>query len=115
MWNVILAILVTIFALFGFTEFLRCLVFRFYKPKKEQSVMVIFADENCVDDIEYTLRSTVTRAKWLGKAMPQSIVVVDRGLDKVSRRICKNICKDYDYIALITEDELYGFLSKKNT
>lgn len=115
MWEIISGIIVVMFALIGIVESTRTIIFRLYKPKTETSALIIVTEEENCEDIEYTLRSWIARAKWMGKAMPDTIIFLDQGLSKDSRDICANICKEYEFLEIMNTDELYNKLTKKNT
>lgn len=106
MWEIISAAVLCLFALMGFVALVKYLIFKIYKPKNEDAYIVLNHQENC-EDIEYTLRSWAARVRWLGNAAPDSIIIVDNGLNKEQREICRLICNESEIFKICTPIELY--------
>ena len=111
MWEIISAALVCVFAIFGFVAFIKTLVFKIYKPKKESAYLILSYDEEC-EDLEYSLRSWIKRSEWLGKATPDRIIVTDKNLTCEQKRICRYFCGESDILRIMTPEELYETLKK---
>lgn len=107
MWEIIAAAALCVFSIIGFVAFVRALIFLIYKPKNENAYIVFKGNETSPSDIEYTLRSWAARAKWLGRTAPDSIIIVDSGLDDESREICRLICRENELFKICTPVELY--------
>lgn len=106
MWEIIAAATLCLFAIIGFVAFVKALIFKIYKPKNKNAYIVLDAQKSN-EDIEYTLRSWAARIKWLGAAAPDSVIIVDNGLNKESREICRLICRESELFKICTPIELY--------
>lgn len=115
MWEIIAAVSVVFFAIIGFVTFIRTIIFRLYKPKSENSMLIIGTKDKSTEDIEYTLISWAQRVKWLGKGALNSIIIADSGLDTESKEICRRICKEYEFMQVVEVSELCDIICKKNT
>lgn len=48
------------------------------------------------EDIEFILREAINKSKW--KNENNEIVCLDHGMDEETKKICKLICKDYNFV-----------------
>lgn len=108
MWEIIAAATLCMFAIIGFVASVKALIFKIFKPKYENTYILINIHED-TEDLEYTLRSWAQRIKWLGRAAPNGIIIVDNGLNKENREICRLICRESELFKLCTPVELYKF------
>lgn len=111
MWEIISATLVCLFTIFGLVAFLKALIFKIYKPESENSYLIIKFNEES-QDIEYTLRSWIKRAEWMGKAAPNRIIIVNHNLSDEQKRICRYFCRESDIFLILKPEELYETLKK---
>ncbi len=111
MWEIISATLICLFAVFGFVAFLKALIFKIYKPENENAYLILNRLEEC-DDLEYTLRSWIKRAEWLGKSAPDRIIIVNKNLNEEQKRICRYFCRESNIFRIMTLEELYETLEK---
>lgn len=109
MWEIISATIMCLFAIFGFVAFIKTMIFKIYKPKNENSYLILNYKGNA-EDIEYTLRSWEARIKWFGKTAPNRIFIVDNGLKQEEKEICRLFCKESCLFKLCTVEELYEIL-----
>ncbi len=114
MWEIIAAAFLCIFATLGFVDFIKALIFKVYKPQNENSYIVLDIKNNTAD-LEYTLKSYLAKAMWSPKNAPQSIIIVDNGIDDEQMKICKMICRENEIFKILTPLELYRIFYKKNT
>ena len=111
MWEIISATILCLFAIFGFVAFVKALIFKIYKPKNESEYLIIDF-KGKPEDVEYTLRSRLSHARWIGKSAPENIIIIDKGLSAEERKICNLICNETEIIKICTPAELYKFLEK---
>lgn len=111
MWEIIAAAGLCAFAIFGFVAFLKILIFKIYKPENENTYLIVDF-KSSADDIEYTLRSRINRIKWMGKAAPERIIILDKNISEEERKIISLICKEYEMIKILKPSELYEILKK---
>ncbi len=94
------------FALLGFVELIRFLIFRLYKSKSDHTVMLITPAKNKQEDIEFILRSCVAKVRWMGHSAPELVVCLDKGMDIETKSICKKVCDEYDFMSILTPSQL---------
>ncbi|MBQ7385890.1 MAG: hypothetical protein IJW04_05205 [Ruminococcus sp.] len=111
MWEIISAALVCLLAIFGLVAFIKALIFKIYKPENENAHLIIKFNEES-EDVEYTLRSWIKRAEWMGKAAPDRIIIVNHNLSDEQKRICRYFCRESDIFRILTPSELYELLEK---
>ncbi len=111
MADIILGIFVIILSLTGVVSCLRFLLFRLYKSKNDKTIMLITPLRGTCEDIEYILRSCATQIKWMGKVRPYRVVCLDNGMDTCAKEICTAICKEYDFMEIMTKEELNKLLT----
>lgn len=99
------------FALFGFVEFLKFLIFRLYKSKADKTVMLITPVKNQQEDIEFILRSCASRVKWMGHSGPRLVICLDKGMEKDTKSICEKVCSEYDFMSILTPSQLFELLN----
>jgi len=114
MWEIICGIILIFFSLLGFVTALRFIILSIFKPKENESILLLFANKSNADDIEYTLRAWATRICWMGKSAPQKIVVSAKKLDNESKEICRRICNEYKFISMTDTDDFSELLSKND-
>ncbi len=105
MWEIISATFLCLFAIFGFVAFVKTLIFKIYKPQKENALLIINYNDEC-EDIEYTLRSWQKRIQWMGKAAPDRIIIVDNGLSAEQNEIFRRLCAESEVFKIYTPGEL---------
>ena len=108
MWEIIAAVLLCVFAVIGFTEAVRALIFKICKPKKENAYIVLNVGKD-TEEIELILRSWIQRIKWLGAQSPNNIIVIDKGLSDEQKKICRLLNKESGFIKICTPSELCKF------
>lgn len=106
MWEFIAGALICIFAILGFVALLNTLIFKIYKTKGKNAYIVLDS-KSLSEDTEYTLRSWAQRLNWLGRCSVENIIIVDNGLSKESREICRMICRENPLFKICTSAELY--------
>ena len=111
MWEIISATLICIFSIFGFVAFLKALIFKIYKPENQNAYLILNRLEEC-EDLEYTLRSWIKHAEWLGKSAPDKIYIVDKNLSDEQKKICRYFCRESNIFRILTVRELYETLKK---
>lgn len=111
MWEIIAAAVLCVFALAGFVAFIKALIYLICKGKSENAYIVIKGNKGQSHDIEYTLRSLEAKAKWMGKAPFDSIIIVDYGLSEEQREICRLLCNESEMYKICSPDELCEIFS----
>ncbi len=110
MTDIILGFLVIVLSLIGAVSCLRFLLFRLYRSKQDKTIMLITPVESSCEDIEYTLRSCAAKVRWMGKVRPYKVICLDKNMDKTTRDICKKICLEYEFMSIMSTEELNEIL-----
>lgn len=98
-------VIIVIFAVFGVAHFILDLLYSFTKIKDDNCVMLVIPQINKNFDAEFALRSVIAKVRHLGKCGINQVICIDNGLDEKTRRECELICKDYDYISVMTPSQ----------
>ncbi len=105
--------IITIFlAIIGFVEVLKQLVFRIYKRQSENALMLIIPELPDCDNPEYFLRSYAESTKWMGSLRPRKIICISDNITAEGKKIASLACYEYDFIELMTADELNNILKQ---
>lgn len=110
MTDILLAFFVIILSLIGAVSSLRFLLFRIYRSKQDKTIMLITPAEGNREDIEYTLRSCAAKVRWMGKVRPYKVICLDKGMDKVTLEVCNKICSEYEFMSVMSTEELNKIL-----
>ncbi len=102
---------ITFFCIYGVIEMFSKLLTIFKEERKEKREIFIFIHvRNLEHSLEYIIRSTIFDyfMKHGGRTVP-NIVVVDKGSEDRTEEICKNLCRDYEFLYYTTEEEYQSF------
>ncbi len=110
MVEIILSFIVIIFSLTGAVSFMRFLLFRIYRSKQDKTIMLISPAQGNCEDIEYTLRSCAAKVRWMGKVRPYRVICLDKGMNEATRDICRKICAEYEFMSIMSTEELNKIL-----
>ena len=104
MLHIILNIICAFLIILGLVETIRIFNLLIIDSKRLKNTLVIVPISGHNEEIEYTLRSIITKFKWDGYKN-QKIICLDFSMDDETRKICKMICKDYYFVDIYTVDE----------
>ena len=104
MLHIILNIICIYLIILGLVETIRIFTLLIIDSKRLKNTFVIIPISGHNEEIEYTLRSTITQFKWEGYKN-QKIICLDLSMDNETRKICEMICKDYDFIDIYSVNE----------
>ncbi len=108
MGYIIPGILTIFLAVVGFVEILKTLMFKVYKNSPKNAVMLIIPESAENNDPEFFLRSYAENLKWMGVLRPKRILCVSDRMTVEGKKIATLICSEYDFLELVTTDELYN-------
>lgn len=115
MADIILGLLVIFLSLTGFVSCIRFLIFRVYRNRNDKTIMLITPAFQGCEDIEYTLRSCAAKIRWMGRVRPYRVICLDTGMDETTRKICKKICSEYEFMELADKEKLDRILRSNNS
>ncbi len=101
----VFAAILIFFAIIGISHIVFSVFYHFIKLKDDNAVILVIPDITKNTDVEFVLRSLAFRVKKLGNCGINQIVCIDNGFDKKTARECELVCKDYDYITIMTNEE----------
>lgn len=102
--NVLSAVLLVVFAVIGAAAVVREISLRLFSYCGESSVLLITPIDNG-EDVEFVLRSAVSRLRWGGRRCSCAICL-DCDMDDETKKICESVCKEYGFEKLISKNEL---------
>ena len=88
------AAFITFLVIWAVMDLVRTIVISFCKNQND--IYLICPVSQGSENIEYTLRSAFTSAKWLSKLKPRKIIILSNILDTDSKKVCELFCKDND-------------------
>jgi len=100
------------FAVVGICECLKGIVRIFTKSGDDREILLIEPICNKQEDAEYLLRSAAQRIKWMGKNAPDRVICLDCNMDDETKKLCKMVCRDFPFIEMCTQEELFNTLNK---
>lgn len=108
MGNIIFHVFITILAVIGFIETSHRLISLLYKSKDTKSILLVFPNS---DNPEISLRNCVSELKWSCSLRPNKIYCIDNNLSEESKEICRIFCREYDFLEIISIDELQKIIN----
>ena len=98
------AAFITFLIVWGLIDLVRTIIISFCK--NQNNIYLICPVSEHSENIEFTLRSAVTSAKWLSKLKPRKIIILSNSLDADSEKVCKLFCKDNDILEIKSIESL---------
>ena len=105
MFEIIVKIVFVLFAVVGMLEAFRALVFWLLRTKNPGKLYLIVSMSGHDEEAELVLRSAQERVKWLGSSEAQ-VLLVDRGMDEETRKICDSAAAEMPELRLCRPDEV---------
>lgn len=99
------AIILVFFAVIGISHVVFSIYYHFMKIKDDNALILIIPDINKETDVEFVLKSLASRVKKMGNSGIKEIVCINNGFDTKTLRECELVCKDYDYITIMTKEQ----------
>ena len=109
--NLISAVIVLLLALYGLAELCRAAALRLFSRQDDCTVMYITPAKTNGEDVEYILRSALSKRRWQPGADVHA-VCLDAPLSDETRRVCEAICREYGVERLMTRKEFLKALDK---
>lgn len=93
--------IITVFALWGLSEFIRTLVLFICRKTgpKEAGVLIIPIKGSC-EQAEYILRSAAQQVRFGKNNLVKKIVCVLIKPDRQTKKICRAVCREYSYMEI---------------
>jgi hypothetical protein len=113
MMDILLKTLITFFAIYGVTQFIKD-IFLFLSREKNCKYTIVVKVKDAQDSLEAIVRMIVwkTLAFTGGHHMPE-ILIVDMGSTDSTAEIAKRLCNDYSFIAYTTLETYEKIKSKE--
>lgn len=108
--NVLSAVLLSVFAVMGVISFVRAVTCFIFRYKKDNTVMFVTPVKGKCEDAEYILRSAAAKVKWISSGKNDLVICLDCDMDKETRKVCENICKDYGFAKIMSKKEFIEML-----
>lgn len=105
MLQLIMKILIAVFALVGILELYRVFLLWFLKTDNPGKLCLVVPVCGHDEEAEFTLRTAAERARWIGRGETQ-IICADCGMDEETRRICELMTEDFPEIVLCPVEEI---------
>ncbi len=99
MLEVAFSIFTSCLAALGLVEVFRFILFLFSLKKDNTSESILIIPVYGKDEkIEIKLRSEISNVNWYTEGRHRSIICLDLGMDKETRKICEIFSQEYDFI-----------------
>ena len=102
--NIVSVLLVLFLAVIGLAEVCRFLSLRLFARRDDCTVMYITCVDADCGDVEFVLRSALSKRRWT-RLSDVSTIVLDAPLDSEARGICERVCREYGFSRLMTKKE----------
>ncbi len=102
--NYVFLVILIFFASIGVSTLTLHILYHFSKVKDENSTILVIPDINKNLDVEFTLRSLISKIRLLGCPI-QSIICIDENLDTDTKKRISLMAKDFSYLKLMTKEE----------
>ena len=113
-FGILLRIALILFAVWGFIEVMRVITLLITKGRKDNFLLILSPVISNENDTEFNLRSMLCAVKWMGKTRPRRVLILDTDMSESTKKICRLICKEYEYPELVTKEELDAILIDTN-
>ena len=90
----------------GFVDVIRSFIFLFLKIRGCSNTTIIVPIEGHNERAEFLLRSAIAKIRWMSPIEKTHLICLDCGMDEETRKICRLICEDYDFIDLYNVNDL---------
>lgn len=105
-------LILVILCVTGLTEITKCIILHFLKIKDDKSTILISPAFDDSDNVEFFLRSCVTRIKWMGRLRPNRIIILISEDRKITDDIYSLISKEYEFIEIMTPNDFLSEFSQ---
>lgn len=112
MADIIAGTIVTILAVVGFVAFIKGIINIVFRPRYVKTTIIIDVSGLDCNHIEYTIRSLVQKIRYSYNQSMTQLLISGNHLDKESAKICENLCREYEFVKIIKENDGKDFLSK---
>lgn len=113
MMDILLKTLITFFAIYGLTQFIKD-VFLFFFREKNSRYTIVVKVLNAENFLEAIVRMIVWKTlAFTGGHHTPEILIVDMGSTDSTIDIAKKLCSDYSFIAYTTKDAYEKIKSKE--
>lgn len=109
--NLLLYIVVFFLALVGLNELIRYVLYLLFAPKNSCCVLVVPLSNN--EDAEIKLRGAIEKINILGGADTTQLIVLDLGLDDLTRDVCYRISSQSRRITLLKKEEFVQYMQAR--
>ena len=99
-------------ALIGLNELIRYASYLLFAPKNNQCVLVVPLNDN--EDAEIKLRGAIEKINLLGGADATQLIVLDLGLDELTRDVCYRIASASRQITLLKKEEFVQYMQARS-
>ncbi len=111
---IIPGILITVFSVIGIIESVKQIIFRLFRPDTSEKIMLIAQNDCETEKLEYNLRNFADKIRWLSNIAPQRVIYLINSPTTESRTIAELISKEYEFLEVMTTEELSTELTKEN-
>lgn len=104
MFELIMKAVFVLFAVLGMAEALRLFLFWLLKSKNPGRLYLVLSMRGHDEEAELALRSASERVKWMSGGA--ELLLVDRGMDEETRKICDLASEEMPELRLCRPDEV---------
>lgn len=103
--EIIFKIIFVLFAVLGIVEAFRVFLFWLLKTDHPGKLYLVISMSGHDEDAELVLRSACERVRWIPDNQTE-LIVIDRGMDEETRKICEMACDDLPEIHFCRPNEV---------
>ncbi len=100
MLYIIRDIIFILLAIIGLVQIARTVVLFFMRSKKDKDVIMVVPIYGHDEEAEIVLRHAAAHVKWVSGGRFKKVVCLDCGMDEETKKICKTVCRDYDFMEM---------------
>ena len=98
--KIVLFVILSFLAIIGAAHITLELLYRFFKIKDDNAILLFAPKQDDLIDVEFALRSIIAKTKKLGKNGIKNIVCIDDNLSENSKRELNILQKNYPYLTI---------------
>lgn len=98
-------------AVWGFTDILRHLIFRWLRLRgdlrvKDSESLLIIVRPRSAEDCEFLIRSAAERIRWMDLSEPCRLVCIHENQNSEMEAICSRLSEQFPFLTVSTWEEL---------
>ncbi len=103
--NYVFLVLLVFFAIIGVSQVVLWIIYQFCKIKDDHATVLVVPQINKNFDVEFIIRSVISKARMLQSCGIKNIVCIDDDLDSYTKEKLSLLQKDFSYLKVMSKKD----------